>query len=233
MPTRRPLSRLEFVDLTTAEQLAALPAVRGADLGRGWRLRVGEHARRHGRRGWRGDRCVRRRRDRRCRLRLPDPRTARAALALHGGRPAMAPQPARCGTQAASAAVVPRARHHPHALDVRPAAAGQRAPQPARARRRGCRLPRRLLRPSRRHQRLAAVRSGDGVVGPARRGDARPIPSSRSTCRRPRPTTSSSRTRLRLHARLTVRAELDERMRSGWQLVDVDRDGRRYLLARS
>lgn len=36
-----------------------------------------------------------------------------------------------------------------------------------------------------------------------------------------------------LHARLTVRAELDERMRSGWQLVDVDRDGRRYLLARS
>lgn len=35
-----------------------------------------------------------------------------------------------------------------------------------------------------------------------------------------------------LHARLTVRAELDERMRSGWQLVDVDRDGRRYLLAR-
>jgi hypothetical protein len=35
-----------------------------------------------------------------------------------------------------------------------------------------------------------------------------------------------------LHARLTVRAELDERMRSGWQLVDVDRDGRRYLLGR-
>ena len=34
-----------------------------------------------------------------------------------------------------------------------------------------------------------------------------------------------------LHARVTVRAELHERMRSGWQLVDVDRDGRRYLLA--
>lgn len=34
-----------------------------------------------------------------------------------------------------------------------------------------------------------------------------------------------------LTARLHVRAELHERMSNGWQLVDVDRDGRRYLLA--
>lgn len=36
-----------------------------------------------------------------------------------------------------------------------------------------------------------------------------------------------------LTARLHVRAELHERMSDGWQLVDVDRDGRRYLLARA
>lgn len=35
-----------------------------------------------------------------------------------------------------------------------------------------------------------------------------------------------------LTARLHVRAELHERMSDGWVLVDVDRDGRRYLLAR-
>ncbi len=35
-----------------------------------------------------------------------------------------------------------------------------------------------------------------------------------------------------LHARLAVRAELHERIRDGWQLVDVDRTARRYLLAR-
>ncbi len=35
-----------------------------------------------------------------------------------------------------------------------------------------------------------------------------------------------------LHARLHVRSELHERMAAGWQLVDVDRDGRRYLLGR-
>lgn len=35
-----------------------------------------------------------------------------------------------------------------------------------------------------------------------------------------------------LHARLHVRFELHERMATGWQLVDVDRDGRRYLLGR-
>ncbi len=35
-----------------------------------------------------------------------------------------------------------------------------------------------------------------------------------------------------LHARLTVRAALDERMRSGWRLVDIDREARQYLLAR-
>lgn len=34
-----------------------------------------------------------------------------------------------------------------------------------------------------------------------------------------------------LTARLHVRAELHERMSDGWVLVDVDRDGRRYLLA--
>lgn len=35
-----------------------------------------------------------------------------------------------------------------------------------------------------------------------------------------------------LTARLHVRAELHERMANGWVAVDVDRDGRRYLLAR-
>ncbi len=34
-----------------------------------------------------------------------------------------------------------------------------------------------------------------------------------------------------VHARLTVRAELEPRMRLGWQLVDVDRHARQYLLA--
>ncbi len=36
-----------------------------------------------------------------------------------------------------------------------------------------------------------------------------------------------------LTARLHVRGELHERMSTGWQLVDVDRDGRRYLLGRA
>jgi predicted GNAT superfamily acetyltransferase len=35
-----------------------------------------------------------------------------------------------------------------------------------------------------------------------------------------------------LHARLAVRAGLAERMSSGWQLVDVDRDARQYTLGR-
>lgn len=33
------------------------------------------------------------------------------------------------------------------------------------------------------------------------------------------------------HARMTVRHELQPRMNEGWQLVDVDRDARRYALA--
>jgi predicted GNAT superfamily acetyltransferase len=52
-----------------------------------------------------------------------------------------------------------------------------------------------------------------------------------STCRRPRPTTSRRRTtprsRTLARARRAGRAHGD-----GWKVIDVDRDGRRYLLAR-
>ena len=106
---------------------------------------------------------------------------------------------ARRGVEAAPARVVPGQRAHGDALDVRPAAARQRAPQPALARRGRRAVPRRPLRADGRHQRWSAERSARGGMEPRRADGSSARNRSRSRCRRSPPTRSPSAT-ARRHA---------------------------------
>ena len=154
---------------------------------------------------------------------------ARCAAQPHHRHPARRPpHRARPGDEAAPAGVGGRARAGLGDVDVRPAGAAQRLVQPPRARRRGPRVPDRLLRTDRRrHQRQGRERPPARGLVDARRGAGgrrrAGTAAGGTACRRPR-TSSCSAAPIRpppRRWRRRVRDELGGPLAAGGRVVDV------------